>query len=121
MTTIESSWDPWTFPPGAGYPPDAGIDITGYEVCAVDGHFGTVTEAVFQPGQSHIIADTSGWIFATTVMLPAAIITMIGTDRIVHVDRTRQQLGEAPAHQVERRHDPSYLTALTDYYRPTRT
>lgn len=106
MTTTGSSWNAWTYPPGAGHPADAAIDIAGYEVCVVDGRVGTVTEAVFEPGASYVIVDTDGWVLSTTVMLPAAVVTLVGSDRTVHVGCGRQQIYEAPAYRPERRNEP---------------
>lgn len=119
MTSLEGSWRAWSYPPGVSYPPDAGIDIAGYGVCAADGRLGTVTEAAFDPDGGYVIAETGGWIIATTVMLPAGIVTMIGADdRTVHVDRTLRQITDAPHYDPDRRDDPAYRTALATYYEP---
>jgi hypothetical protein len=105
----------------AEIPPDVGIDIGGYEVRATDARVGTVTEAVFEQGASYVIVDTDGLVLSTTVMLPAGVVTLVGTDQSVHIDCRRQQIHDAPTYLPERRNHPTYLTELADYYQSIQT
>ncbi|MEW1636054.1 PRC-barrel domain-containing protein [Streptomyces sp. NPDC093801] len=72
-------------------------DLTGYTVEAVDGSIGKVDKHSYETGNSWIVVDTGPWIFGREVLLPAGTITRIDTaEEKVHVDRTREQVRNAP-------------------------
>ena len=98
---------------------DAGelMNLTGYGVEATDGHIGKVDDATDEIGSSHIVVDTGPWIFGKKVMLPAGTITRIDhQERDVHVDRTKDEIKNAPEYDERFRKDPDYHGRLGDYY-----
>ena len=61
--------DLWTYPETVGR-----MDLTGFEVEAVDGSIGKVDEATNDVGESYVVVDTGVWIFGNKVLLPAGVI-----------------------------------------------
>jgi hypothetical protein len=93
------------------------VDLTGYEVEATDGKIGKVDEATNDVGTSHIVVDTGPWIFGKKVMLPAGtIVRMDHDERKVYLDRTKDEIKNAPEYDEQLRKDPDYHTRLGDYY-----
>jgi hypothetical protein len=93
------------------------IDLTGYDVEATDGRIGTVDEATYDAGSSYLVVDTGFWIFGKKRMLPAGVVTRIDTeDRKVYVNRTKEQIKDAPDWDPDRRTDDAYRTSHSDYY-----
>ena len=93
------------------------IDITGYEVEAVDGGIGTVDEATYDAGASCVVVDTGPWIFGKKVMLPAGTIDRIepGEEKLF-VNRTKDEIKNAPEFDESRRDDDAYRNELGGYY-----
>jgi hypothetical protein len=114
-------FDPWTWrdpaalaggyeqaspsaaPPPGDDPGDSGerpaeadrgvLDLRGYRVEAVDGRVGTVDGA----DGNGLLVDTGPWIFGRTVRLPVGTVERVDhLDRVVHLDRTREQVKDAP-------------------------
>jgi hypothetical protein len=56
---------------------DQGIDLSSFEVEAVDGSIGKVDKPTNETGGSYLIVDTGPWIFGKKVVLPAGVITRI--------------------------------------------
>ncbi|CAL9624241.1 hypothetical protein SUDANB120_05939 [Streptomyces sp. enrichment culture] len=74
-----------------------GVDLTGYKVEAVDGSIGKVDKHSDEADASWIVVDTGPWIFGRQVLLPAGTITRIdANERKIYVDRTREQVKDAP-------------------------
>ena len=93
------------------------VDLTGFTCEAVDGQIGSIDEATFDVGASHLVVDTGPWIFGKKVMLPAGVIDSIDTDsRICHVSLTKEQIQNAPEFDENLRTDPSYRSQLDTYY-----
>ncbi len=107
--------DIWTFtlPEGLGK-----ADLTGYSVEATDGGIGKVDEANRETGSSYLIVDTGPWIFGKTVMLPAGVVNRVDYDaKKVYVDRTKEEIKNAPQYDLERGHrDKDYRDRLGGYY-----
>lgn len=93
------------------------VDVTGFEVEAADGEVGKVTEAAYELGSSWLVVDTGPWIFGRKVLLPAGTVESIDVEeRKLYVDRTRDEIKEAPEHDPSGYADQEYRLALADYY-----
>jgi hypothetical protein len=111
MTTTR--WSPWDFREASW----SGTDITGYSCEALDGSIGKVDEATFETGGSFLIVDTGPWIFGKKVMLPAGVVSRIDhDDKRCFVDRTKEQIQNAPEFDETRRTDMTYRSDLGTYY-----
>ena len=108
MATLEM----WTYATGTPT-----VDLTGFKVEARDGSIGKVDEATTEAGGSFIVVDTGPWIFGKKVMLPAGVVRDIDLDtETVFVDRTKDEIKDAPAFDEERHGDQGYRSELGDYY-----
>jgi PRC-barrel domain protein len=93
------------------------VDLAGFKVEARDGSIGKVDEATYDTGGSYIVVDTGKWIFGKKVMLPAGVIRDIDLDtETVYVDRTKDEIKNAPEFDEERYHEQGYRNELGDYY-----
>ena len=98
---------------------DTHADISGFQVEAVDGSIGKVDEATYDVGRSYIVVDTGPWIFGKKVMLPAG--TVRGIDEVeerVFVNRTKEQIKDAPEYDDTFAEDDTYRSSLGTYYGP---
>ena len=92
-------------------------DLTGFSVEALDGSIGKIDEASNDVGASYIVVDTGPWIFGKKVMLPAGVIRDVDLDtESVFVNRTKDQIKNAPEFDETAYHDPSYRNELGQYY-----
>lgn len=88
----------------------AHADLSGYDVEATDGGIGSIDEASYEVGSAYIVVDTGPWIFGHKVLLPAGIVEHVDHDeRKVYVDRTKNEIKNAPEYDKD--------TATTDEYR----
>src|SRR5215831_20343411 len=89
-----------------------GLDPTtliGFRVEAIHGSIGKVDEATTAAGVGYIIVDTGPWIFGKKVMLPAGVVREIDTaDEKVYVNRTKNEIKNAPEFDDSLMHDESY-------------
>ena len=93
------------------------VDLTGFKVEATDGDIGKVDEATNEVGGSFIIVDTGPWIFGKKVMLPAGLIQDIDPDtETIFVDRTKDEIKNAPEFDETRYQDQGYRNELGGYY-----
>jgi hypothetical protein len=93
------------------------VDLTGFKVEARDGGIGKVDEATYETGGSYIVVDTGPWIFGKKVMLPAGVIRDMDLDtETIFVDRTKDEIKNAPEFDEDRYHEQSYRSKLGDYY-----
>ena len=77
----------WTFPETVGR-----LDVTGFEVEAIDGSVGKVDESSNAVGESYLVVNTGVWKFGKTVILPAGLIERVGNrGRIAMADDGRMQ------------------------------
>jgi Protein of unknown function (DUF2795) len=96
---------------------DTDVDLTGYNVEAVDGSIGTVDEATAQAEESYLVVDTGPWIFGKRVLLPAGVVDRIDTaGRTVFVDRSREEIKNAPEYDRERGATDAYRQRVGSYY-----
>jgi hypothetical protein len=104
----------WTF---REMEPGSTVDLSGFDVEAVDGAIGHVDEATFDVGASYIVVDTGSWIFGKKVVLPAGTIDRIDLDdRKIWVGRTKEQIKGAPEFDPETYRDERYRESVGGYY-----
>ncbi|MGW0123026.1 PRC-barrel domain-containing protein [Streptomyces sp. NPDC003327] len=108
----------WSYKSTAGHL--AGTDLTGYAVEATDGRIGKVDKHSDEVGDAYLVVDTGVWIFGKEVLLPAATVTRIDLEeRTVFVERTKDQIKEAPEfHRDKHLDDAAYRHRLGTYYGP---
>ncbi|MFF0425360.1 PRC-barrel domain-containing protein [Streptomyces sp. NPDC004520] len=108
--------DIWGYRSDSGY--ETGTDLIGYKVEATDGGIGKVDEHTDEAGAGYLVVDTGVWIFGKHVLLPASTIRRVDrVDETVHVDRTKEQIKNAPEFERERQpRDPTYLEQFAKYY-----
>jgi len=95
----------------------AGMDIAGFKVEALDGGIGSVDEATTEHGGSYIVVDTGPWIFGKKVMLPAGVIDRVDLqDRRVFVNRTKDEIENAPEFDESKYAGVQYQSELSNYY-----
>jgi hypothetical protein len=93
------------------------VDLSGFKVEALDGSIGKVDEATYEAGGSFVVVDTGPWIFGKKVMLPAGVIRDIDLDtETVFVNRTKDQIKNAPEFNEKRYRDQAYRNELGSYY-----
>ena len=111
------SSDVWSLRDTTLGPPTSGTDFVGFEVEAVDGSIGKIDEATYDAGAAYIVVDTGPWIFGKKVMLPARVIRDPNLDdETVFVNRTKDQIKNAPEFDDTLARDESYRTKLGSYY-----
>ncbi|MFF4183704.1 PRC-barrel domain-containing protein [Streptomyces sp. NPDC001691] len=106
----------WDYRPTAGY--RAGVDLVGYRVEATDGHIGKIDKHSEAVGAAYLVVDTGAWIFGRHVLLPVGTIERVdAAERTVHVDRTKDQVKDAPEYDAAKHAgEPSYLEQFARYY-----
>ena len=91
--------------------------LTGFAVEALDGSIGKVDDASNDVGASYVVVDTGLWIFGKKVMLPAGVISDVDLDaETVFVNRTKDEIKNAPEFDEQTYRNDSYRTQLGDYY-----
>jgi hypothetical protein len=94
-----------------------GVDLTGYEVEAVDGGIGKVDEASKEVGSSYLVIDTGPWIFGKKVMLPAGVIDHVDVDdQKIYVNRTKDDIKNSPEFDPDKYREAGYRDELSGYY-----
>jgi hypothetical protein len=92
-------------------------DLSGFKVDATDGEIGKVDEATREVGGSFIIVDTGPWIFGKKMMIPAGLIRDFDPDtETIFVNRSKDEIKNAPEFDEKRYHDQTYRDELGDYY-----
>jgi hypothetical protein len=95
-------------------------NLTGYSVEALDGSIGKIDEASNDVGASYVVVDTGPWIFGSKVMLPAGVINSVDhDDEKVYVNRTKDQIKNAPEFDKDRYREDVYRGELGSYYGPS--
>ena len=92
-------------------------DLNGFKVEALDGEIGSVDEKTNEVGSSYLVVDTGPWIFGKKVLLPAGTVRAIDREAgQVYVDRSREEIRNAPEHDPSGYAEQEYRLALADYY-----
>ena len=93
------------------------VDLTGYDVEAVDGTIGTVDEVTAQAGEHYLVVDTGPWIFGKRVLLPAGVVDRIDAEQErLFVDRTRDEIKNAPEFDPDQGATQTYRRGIASYY-----
>jgi hypothetical protein len=112
-TSTQTRWSAWDYRDQSW----SGREIAGYEIEAQDGSIGKVDDATHEMGGSYLIVDTGPWIFGKKVMLPAGVVNRIDHENHhVFVDRTKDQIKNAPEFDESRLEDMTYRDELGTYY-----
>jgi hypothetical protein len=91
--------------------------VLGYDVEAIDGGIGKIDDATLETDSGHIVVDTGPWIFGKKVMLPAGVIQSVDhANEKVLVNRTKDEIKNAPEFDDSMRNDEKYRTELGTYY-----
>ena len=108
----------WTYPQTAG----AGtLDVTGFSVEATDGSIGKIDESSNEVGASYLVVDTGPWIFGKKVVLPAGVVDRVDhEDEKVFVNRSKDDIKNAPEFDQDSYRDTEYRDKLSGYYTSTR-
>ena len=94
-------------------------DLIGYSVEATDGSIGKIDDATNEVGGSYVVVDTGPWIFGKKVMLPAGVVDRIDSENEkVFVNRTKDEIKNAPEFDESRYNDDAYRSELGTYYGP---
>jgi hypothetical protein len=111
------SVDVWTYRETVIGSPTATTDVVGYGVEALDGSIGKVDEATYDTGSAYVVVDTGPWIFGKKVMLPAGVIRSVDhEDEKIYVNRTKDQIKDAPEFDDSLIVDEGYRGRLGSYY-----
>jgi hypothetical protein len=109
-----STFDPWRYRDDVGF---NNADLTGYKVEAADGGIGKVDEASHEVAAQCLVVDTGPWIFGKKVLIPAGTINHIDhEEQKVYVDRTKDQIKDAPEFDETSYTDPMYRDKVGGYY-----
>ncbi len=116
MTQYESSMtNMWSYPETVGR-----LDVTGYDVEAVDGEIGTVDRATLDVGASYLVVDTGPWIFGKKTLIPAGLVERVNRDEEkVYVARAKEEIKGAPEFDEDRYEDATWRQKIGAYYGAT--
>jgi hypothetical protein len=93
------------------------VDLTGFTVEAADGKIGTVDQAAWHETFGYLVVNTGPSIFGKQVILPGGVVRRLDLDNeTVFVERTRDEILDAPAFDESRADDTGYLQELGSYY-----
>ncbi|TDB73128.1 PRC-barrel domain-containing protein [Micromonospora sp. KC723] len=99
--------------PGPGTP----VDLVGYRVEATDGRIGSIDQASEDAGTRYLVVDTGPWNLGRKVLLPVGTVDRVDhLERVVHVDRSREQVRESPAFDPDDFGRPEYRQRVADHY-----
>ena len=98
---------------------DTKVDLSGFKVEALDGSIGSIDGSTYGTERSYVVVDTGPWIFGKKVMLPAGVIRGIDEDEErVYVNRTKDEIKNAPEFDETMLDDETYHTSIGTYYGP---
>jgi hypothetical protein len=119
VRTYPTSADTWSFREKGqiGVDITRGVDLTGFEVEAIDGGIGKIDEATYETSRSYVVVDTGPWIFGKKVLLPGGIVQRVDLDsETVFVDRTKDEIKNAPEFDEATYRDDAYRMRVGEYY-----
>jgi hypothetical protein len=91
--------------------------LRGYDVEALDGRIGTVAEATDDARGGYVVVDAGPRLLRKKVMLPAGVIDRVDRDaKTVYVNRTKEEIKNAPELGETGYDDDAYRVALGRYY-----
>jgi len=94
------------------------VDLSEYHVESVDGEeIGKVDRASEEIGSDALVVDTGPLVFGRKAVLPVGTIERIDPEeRRIYVDRTKDEIREAPEYDPSGYAQQEYRLALADYY-----
>jgi hypothetical protein len=93
------------------------VDITGFEVDALDGRIGKVDGATYEAERGSIVVDTGFWIFGKKRLIPAGLISAIDASaRTITLAVTKDHVKEAPDFDEVRREELEYRDTVAHHY-----
>jgi hypothetical protein len=108
----------WRYPEGVR----TDRNLSGYEVEASDGPIGSIDEATKAVDEYWVIVDTGPWIFGKRVLLPAGPVERVDHgDERVFVNRSREEIKNAPEYDVSAGASGPYRQELGTYYTASST
>jgi len=112
-TEIAAQADLWAY----ADPSIAAIDLHGYSIEARDGAIGRIDRVSDEFDARYVVVDTGPWLLGKKVLLPAGVIERIDPDtETVLVDRTKDEIRNAPPFDESTQPGELYRTELGDYY-----
>jgi len=95
------------------------VDLVGFSVEALDGSIGKIDKASNEVGAGYIVVDTGPWIFGKKVLLPAGVVESYDLDdTCVFVQRTKEEIKNAPEFDPDNVDDLKYREQYGSYYGP---
>ena len=112
MTTTEL----WSFRDQAV----ARVDLTGFELQALDGSLGTVAQSIEGSGGGYLVVDPGvAMPLGRHLLVPVGLVEKVEVDqRRVSVRAEREQIRNAPVHEPSQPLDERRRGAIAEYYRP---
>ena len=96
-----------------------GNALVGLTVEARDGEIGKIDDATDDVTGSFVVVDTGKWILGKKVVLPAGVIDRVDfDDERVFVNRTKDEIKNAPEYDESKLRDDAYRAELGGYYGP---
>jgi hypothetical protein len=95
----------------------AGMNLVGFKVVAPDGSVGVIDGSGSNVGAGYLVLDAGPWIGGKKVVLPAGVIFEIdpAANRVL-VDRTKEEILQAPEFDEARSGESSYRRELDRYW-----
>ena len=92
-------------------------ELVGFDVESIDGSIGKIDDATLETDYGFIVVDTGPWIFGKKVMLPAGVVKSIDqTDEKIFVNRTKDEIKNAPEFDETQLESDAYRNQLGTYY-----
>ena len=93
------------------------IGLLGYGVEALDGPIGEVDQSNARVPADCLLVDAGTWRSHLKVVLPVGAVAKVDHEaKKVHVDRTRDQVRQAPEYDADTFDADEYRQRLGDYY-----
>jgi hypothetical protein len=98
------------------------VDLTGFDVRATDGRVGSVVRSMGESGSQHLIVAAQPPLPGDRRMIvPAGLIDSVDTDaRRIHLNRSLNELRNAPSYEAARGLDEAYRSDVVSYFAPSR-
>ncbi len=102
---------------GGGAGETTADELVGFKIHATDGNVGSVLDVQRGAGESYLIVSTGGTILSKKVLIPAGMVERVDRDdKTIHVNRSQDEIKNAPEFDEERYREESYRRELGDYY-----
>jgi hypothetical protein len=97
--------------------PGGDVDLSGFEVVGPDGAIGVVDKLTRDVSATYLVVDTGDWHPNHQVILPAYTIERVEAGaRVVKVDRSREEIAQAPDLTPAEMRAARAMDQLTGYY-----